>query len=193
MSSNYNLSKTYLLPLISEMIGIESEFIDYLENTYIFDGTGEHKDCIFVRHEFDFKNPEFTAYEHRLVNNPYFIKCIDIKDEVVYVFKYPEEYMPEYNHFIKGEYSQFGEDAKKLILHFWTVMYGKTASGINAILKMRQILYKDKKLKQEIEELLSSDDCRIILSDDAELGDVMLVENETFNSDVEVNGGRSEN
>lgn len=177
---SYNRSKTFLLPLIAEVIGIESNFIDYLENTYLYDEKGEFKDCIFIRHEFSFKNPEFTAYEHRLTENQYFIKCIDIKDEVVYVFKFPEEYMPEYNHFIKGEYSKFGEDAKKLILKFWTAMYGKTASGVNAILKMKQILYKDKKLKQQIEERISSERAKVILDDDAELGEMVLVEDETF-------------
>ena len=174
------MSKNYLLPLIAEVIGVESDFVDYLEDTYIFDENGEYENCIFIRHEFSFKNPEFTAYEHRITNNQYFVKCIDIGDEVVYVFKFPEEYLPEYKHFIKGEYSQFGDDAKRLILHFWTQMYGKTASGINAILKMKQILYKDKKLKQQIEERLSSEQCRIVLDDDAELGDLVLVEDETF-------------
>ena len=188
-----NLSKTYLLPLIAQEVGIESQFIDNIENTYLFDEKGEFINCILIRHEFSFKNPEFTAYEHRLINNKLFVKLIDIGDEVIYVFKFPEEYLPEYDHFIEGEYSKFGEDAKKLILHFWTIMYGKTASGINAILKMRQILYKDKKLKQQIEEELSSEQCKIVLSDDAELGNLMLIEDETLNIEMEVNGGESGN
>jgi len=183
MSNKFNMSKNYLLPLIAEVIGVEYGFIDYLENTYLFDDKGEFEHCIFIRHEFSFKNPEFTAYEHRLTDNQYFIKCIDIGDEVVYVFKFPEEYLPEYEHFLRGEYSKFGEDAKRVILHFWTQMYGKTASGINAILKMKQILYKDKKLKQQLEERLSSEQCRIVLDDDAELGDLVLIEDETFKMD----------
>ena len=39
------------------------------------------------------------------------------------------------------------EDAKKLILNFWTEMYGKIPEGIRSILKIKQILYKDKNFK----------------------------------------------
>jgi hypothetical protein len=166
--------------LISEVVGIESDFIDYLEDTYLFDEQGEFKNCIFIKYESDFRNPDFTSYEYKLTNSSYFVKHVDIGNKVVYVFNFPEEYLPEYNHFINGEYSRFGEDAKILILHFWTQMYGRTASGINAILKIKQVLYRDKKLKQQIEERLSSEHCRIILDDNAELGDLVLLEDETF-------------
>ena len=36
-SLKYNKSKTYLLPLIAPIIGIEEKYIDYLENTFMFD------------------------------------------------------------------------------------------------------------------------------------------------------------
>lgn len=180
MSKKYNASKTYLLPLISEVVGIEKKFINYLENTYMFDENNEFNECIFIRHEFSFKNPEFTAYEHRLIDNQYFVKTIDIDNEVIYVFKFPEEYLPEYYHLLNGQYSKFGEDAKKLILNFWTEMYGKIPAGINLILKIKQILYKDKKLKQQLEERLSSPKHKVILDDDAELGEEVLKDNETF-------------
>lgn len=176
----YNKSKTFLLPLISEVVGIEADFVDYLENTYLVDQSGEFENCILVEYEADFKDQDFTSYEYRLSNNQYFVKHIDVGNKVIYVFRFPDEYLPEYNHFIRGEYSKFGEDAKILILRFWTEMYGRTASGINAILKIKQILYKDKKLKQQIEERLSSERCRIILDDNAELGDLVLLEDETF-------------
>ena len=32
----YNKSKTYLLPLIAPLIGIEEKYLDYLENTYFY-------------------------------------------------------------------------------------------------------------------------------------------------------------
>ena len=179
--SKYNKSKTFLLPLISEMVNIDNEFFNELENTYLIDDSSEDDvSSILLEFESDFKDEKFLKYEYELTNNPYFKKHIDVGNRVIYVFRFPEEYLPEYNHFLRGEYSRFGEDAKVLILHFWTQMYGKTASGINVILKIKQILYKDKKLKQQLEERLSSDQCRIVLADDAELGDLVLLEDETF-------------
>jgi hypothetical protein len=171
----YNSSKTYLLPLISEVIGIETKFINYLDNTYMFDENNEFQECIFIKHEFSFKNPEFTAYEHRLIDNQYFVKLIDIGSEVVYVFKFPEEYLPEYYALQNSKYSEFGEDAKKLILKFWTQMYGKIPAGINLILKIKQILYKDEKLKKQLEEKL-----KIKLDLHSELGEKVEVSNETL-------------
>jgi len=171
----YNSSKTYLLPLISEVIGIETKFINYLDNTYMFDENNEFHECIFIKHEFSFKNPEFTAYEHRLIDNQYFVKLIDIGSDVVYVFKFPEEYLPEYYALQNSKYSEFGEDAKKLILKFWTQMYGKIPAGINLILKIKQILYKDEKLKKQLEEKL-----KIKLDLHSELGEKVEVSNETL-------------
>jgi len=179
-SVKYNASKTYLLPLISEVVGIEQKYINYLENTYMFDENNEFNECIFIRHEFDFKNPEFTAYEHRLIDNQYFIKHIDIGKEVIYIFKFPEEYLKEYYLLQNSKYSEFGEDAKKLILKFWTEMYGKIPEGIKAIVRIKQILYKDTKLKKEIEQKLSSDKHKVILDDGSELGEKVEISNETL-------------
>lgn len=171
----YNISKTYLLPLISEVIGVEPKFINYLENTYLFDENNEFTECFFIKHEFSFKNPEFTAYEHRLIDNQYFVKLIDIGSDVIYVFKFPEEYLQEYYYLQNSKYSKFGEDAKKLILKFWTEIYGKIPAGINLILKIKQILYRDEKLKKQLEEKLN-----IKLDLHSELGESVEVLNETF-------------
>jgi len=176
----YNLSKTYLLPLMSEVIHLDPKFMPYLENTYMFDEDNEYNECFLIEHEFSFKNPEFTAYEHKLINNEYFIKCIDKGDRVIYVFKFPSEYLNEYYALQNSKYSEFGEDAKKLILRFWTEIYGKVPAGINVILKMKQILYKDEKLKKQIENNLSSKLHKVVLDDDAELGERVEISNEVL-------------
>lgn len=176
----YNVSKTYLLPLISELVGIETKFINNLENTFMFDSNNEFQECFFILHEFSFKNPEFTAYEHRLTKSELFIKHIDIGDKVLYIFKFPQEYLPEYYALQNSKYSEFGDDAKKLILDFWTQMYGKIPAGIREILKIKQILYKDKKLKQQLEDQFSSKNHKIILDENQELGQFVHIDNETY-------------
>jgi len=175
----YNRSKTYLLPLISEVIGIESNFIDFLEDTYLFKEDDKEEYCFYIEHEFVVNNPEFIGYEHRIISNNYYLKSIDVGNRVIYVFRFPEEYLPEYNYFLDGKYSKFGEDAKQIILKFWTKMYGRTATGVAAIVRIKQVLYKDKKLKQELEDRLSSEQSRVVLSDDAELIDIIETDEET--------------
>lgn len=177
----YNVSKTYLLPLLSEIIDINPKFIDYLENTYMFDSKGEYNNCFFIYHKFNFKNPEFTAYENKLVNNDLFVKLIDKEDYVIYIFKFPEDYLPEYDYLINGKYSLFGNDAKQLIIRFWTELYGKHTTGLRVINKIKQILYKDKILKKEIEQSLSTPKAPVVLEEDSELGEYVYIENETIN------------
>ena len=62
----YNKSKTYLLPLIAPIIGIEEKYISELDNTYMFDSNDEFNQCFYIKHNFSFRNPEFTKYEHKL-------------------------------------------------------------------------------------------------------------------------------
>lgn len=162
----YTKSKTYLLPLLSEVLDLKIKFIPYLVNTYMFDENNEFQNCFYILHDFNFKNPEFTAYEHSLINNPLFVKQMDIGNRVVYVFKFPEEYLPEYYHLLESKYSKFGEDAKKLILRFWAEVYSGNSSGVQFLLKVKQILYKDKKLKDKLESYLG-----VILDKNQELGD----------------------
>lgn len=176
----YNASKSYLLPLISELIDIDPRFINDLENTYMFDEHNEYHECLFIKFDYNFHNPEFTAYEHKLINNELFVKSIDVDNKVVYIFKFPEEYLYEYYCLQNSKYSEFGKDAKELILDFWTTMYGKVPAGINAILKIKQILYKDVKLKKLIEEQLGSRKHPLVLTDDQELGELVVIKDETF-------------
>lgn len=173
-----NKSRTYLLPLIAPLIGIEQKFYHLIENTYMFDSKKEYENCFFIVQDFSFKNPEYTAYEHRMTNNEYFVKNIDFKDKVIYIYRFPKEYHHEYNEFANSRYSTFFSDAKKQILKFWTIMKGKTTSGAGFILKVKQILYKEKSLKNELEKQL-----HVRLSDEAELGSYVDLDSETINLD----------
>lgn len=171
-----NKSRTYLLPLIAPLIGIEEKFYGLIENTYMFDSNNEYKDCFFIVQDFSFKNPEFTSYEYRMTNNDLFVKNIDYKDKVIYVYNFPKEYIHEYYSFSESKYSVFLEDAKKQILSFWTKIKGKQIGGASFILKIKQILYKEEKLRKEIETSLN-----VKLDDNAELGSFVDVDSETIN------------
>lgn len=171
----YNKSKTYLLPLLAEVVDIDTRFFNHLINTYTYDTNGLYKDCLFILHDFSFKNPEFTKYEHRLTNNPYFVDLVDIDNQVLYIFKFPEEFLPEYNNFKSGKYSKFGKDAKKVIIDFFGEMYQGNLNAVSFLLTLKQVLYQDKKLKQRLEEKLNE-----ILPADAELASIATIAEETF-------------
>lgn len=171
----YNRSKTYLLPLLSEIVEFDKKFMKYLINTYMFDEYHKHGPCLCILHEFTFKNPEFTHYEHRFVNNDLFIESIDIGNKVLYIFRFPEEYLNEYYKFYEGKYSEFGNDAKELIMKFWAEIYSGNSAATSFLIKVKQVLYKEEKLRQIIEKELG-----VKLDINAELGDKPTIEQETF-------------
>lgn len=177
----YNKSKTYLLPLLSEIVGFDKKFFRYLQNVYMFEDTDEYKDCLCILHDYSFKNPEFTSYEHKFIDNELFRKLIDIDNQVLYIFKFPEEYMHEYNCLKEGRYSSFGADAKELILEFFTDIYKGNPGAVPFLIKVKQILFKDEKLKKEIEKQLSGRKSPVVLPVEAELADAIDVNDETFN------------
>lgn len=176
----YNKSKTYLLPLLSELINFDPKFMGSLENTFMYEDTGKYKDHLMILNDFSFKHPEFSKYEEELTKNELFVDYVDIGNKVLYIYKFPEEYVHEYKCLEAGRYSAFGADAKELILKFWTSLYQETASAIPIILKIKRILFKDKKLKIQLEAELSSRRQLIEIHEDAELGDIPDPVNETF-------------
>ena len=171
----YNKSKTYLLPLLSEFVNFDRKFYSNLLNTYIYDDTGTYENCFFILHDFSFKLPEFTHYEHDLINNQLFVDLIDINDKVLYIFKFPEDYMHEYNSFILGKYSEYGVDAKEMILQFFTNIYRNNINAVDFLLTLKHTLFKDEKLRKKLES-----DLGVKISDDAELADKINKEDETF-------------
>jgi hypothetical protein len=176
----YNKSKTYLLPLLSEFIEFDFKFMNCLDNTYMYADVEGYENHFFIEHSFDFGSPEFVAYESKLENNELFVEYIDIGDKVLYIFKFPEDYLHEYNCLINGRYSAFGVDAKELILKFWNTVYAEDITAVFTLLKIKQILFKDEKLRKQLEKELSSPKAPIIIDEDAELGSFVYKEQETF-------------
>lgn len=180
----FNKSKTYLLPLLSEIVNIDKQYLPYLNNTFMVDSENKYENCLYILHDFDLSNPKFTTYEHHLINNELFMDMYDIGNQVLYVFKFPEEYLHEYNCLKNSKYSEFKDDAKELILEFWTVMYGNTPNAIAFLTKVKDILFKTTKYRQKLEQSLSSRTQKIVISSEAELGDIIDITNETFDFKV---------
>jgi len=175
-SKKSNKSKTYLLPLLSEVINLNEDTIGFIDNTYMFDSKNEYKDAFFIELKNDFSNPEYTKYEHALTENDYYLNSIDYDNGIsLFIFKFPEEYLNERNLFLKGKYSKFEQDAKDLIKEFWTEIYGTDNHAINFLIKIKLVLNKEKRLKEKLEKSLG-----VTLSDNAELGDLVDKTSETI-------------
>lgn len=175
-SIRYNKSKTYLLPLLSEKISLDKHYYKYIENCYIYDDMDLYYDCIYLEHNFSNIKVNTDKYENNLINNEYFVDIIQLNDNIkIFVFKFPELFKYEYDIFQQGKYSKFQRDAKHIIIDFFTEIYSGNMNAINFLMKLKQVLFKDNKLKEKIEEELN-----VILSDDAELTDIMDTNDETI-------------
>lgn len=171
----YNKSKTYLLPLLAEFISLDISFMKYLKNTYMF-YEDENEFYLCLLYNFNFKDPNFTKHENQLINNELFYKLIDVDNQVLYIFKFPEKYKQDFRYFKDSKYSKLSEDSKKLILKFWNKVYSGNSAVVPFLIKVKQILYRDERLKLKIEK-----DLNIKLSENQELGDFIDIKKETFN------------
>ena len=161
-----NKSKSYLLPLLDKYIGVE--FLYDIENTFInIDG---HVECMAILYKRNI-TPQVVKYFNRLREHSLYRKEIILKNYVLFIFEFPEQFLKEYKYFHLGLYSKFSIDAKKIITRFISNNYQYP----ELIEDMVQILYKNKARKEKLEEQLG-----IKLSDDAELTSVIDEEEETF-------------
>lgn len=169
----YNLSKTYLLPLLSEVVDIYS-IIEFVDNTYIFDNSNKYTNCIFLKTTLNFKIPEYAKLEKTIINNYLYVDTIDTEEYIIYIFKFPEEYLHEYYSFIRGEYSKFGIDAKDLIIKFIEKAF-KRYDISKVIERVNGYLFKNEEYKKILEKRIN-----IKLPNNVELGDIINKKNETI-------------
>ena len=151
----YNKSRAYLLPLISEFVEIEIVFMSYLKNTYLFGIDNNNNGCIGLLYDFSAKYPKFNTYEHKLIANELYVKSYPVGNQIMYVFNFPEEYLPEYNSLYQGKYSEFGIDAKEMILKFWAMRGHSKKEMLDFLIEIKQVLYKDEKLRLKLEKDLN--------------------------------------
>lgn len=140
-----NKSKTYLLPYMASYIDIK--FLSRLNNTYAI-MNDEFKFCL--RYDFSAKKV-FMDYEESLTKNPYYVDAVDVtKEEVIYIFDYPEAVIPIVKLFMEGKYSYLPDKdiiKRYLMQHF----------GIQTSHRIFHILDRTVYLRSKIEESLGLD------------------------------------
>jgi len=184
-----NYSYTYILPLLSELVYLNNEIHNCIVNTYLFTNTNSSLGKFYILCKYNYRKPEYSIYEDKLISNELFVNSYDVKDKVLYEFNFPDVYKFEQIKFINGEYSLFKKDAKTLILKFWTELYGNIPSFVTGLLlKIKQTLYKEEKLRKKLEEELGE-----IIPKDRELGQKIDINNETFTFDTKSEPVKFEN
>jgi hypothetical protein len=170
-----NKSITYLLPLLSEVVNFNFKFFENLEDVYLLDDLGKHENCMYLLYDFSSSIEDFTEYEQEIIDSLGFLEMVDVGNKVLYIFKFPEDYIKEYALYKEGKYSQFSKKAKKLIMTFYTKVYKGNLSAINYLIKIKQVLFKSDTLRRKLEKELN-----VKIDERAELTDACNIKNETF-------------
>ncbi len=173
-----NKSKIYLLPLFINTLKINKEFISQIQNTYLIHNshlTDKHIGIVFKPSIL--KNPKYINDIQNLILNDSFVQIDRNPDEILYLFEFPEKYFPEYFKFVKGKYSQFSRKSKEIILRFWTETQIVDRESINELIHVKQVLFKDEKLRLQLEETLD-----VKIEKGVELGSIVNLDNEKFTS-----------
>jgi len=161
-----NKSYSYLLPLFNEKCKLNHEYFIMLKNIYT--RYNDNLEYFVLCYEYG-DHEKFLEYLNELRNNNLFEEEYKIDDLLYLVFKFPKEYLSEYYYYKNGQFSKFSDRAKLIILEY-VFTYHKNSSGNN----IREILYKEKSLKERLESQLN-----LNLSKDVELSSIPNLKLET--------------
>lgn len=154
-----NKSKSYILPLFNNYVDIK--YIGLVYNTYLF-MEGEENNYLIIQYNNE-NLDDFQQYIDKLSEYD-LVSKIDRSDEYIYVFlEVPEELQNDYDSFVSGRFSNISR--KNDIINFLTKNYG--AVHFKIINRIKQVLYKDRALKEEIEY-----DLDITLPESSELSSI---------------------
>src|SRR5690554_2206990 len=118
----FNKSFIFLLPILTQYLPYSHKYFDCIIDSYVFDSEKSFENCLIIKYKFDTIRPEFKSYEHELTNNVLHVKTLDMNENVIYVFKFPEEHLDDYFLFLEGKYSQLSKLSKTAILKFWSTI-----------------------------------------------------------------------
>lgn len=179
MSRECNRSKTYLLPLLSDFFSITNKNVNNcIINTYtdVISQRGEYENVLALHCEFMEENADYEDFEKSIVNSELYIKHYEERNNVIFIIKFPDTYIREYNLYKQGLYSHFGDDCKIHIVRYWNKVLGRGFKNVPVIKKIKQILNKDPELNAKMREELN-----VEISLDQELGEAFNQEKEVIN------------
>lgn len=169
-----NRSKTYLMPLLFDVLKADTKYVNLITDCYISDIEKRYNNCIILEHLTDYKSKEYLEYEALLIRNVLFLDMYCVKNKAYYIFQFPKEYSKEYYLYKEGSYSKYGSDAKKLIILFWRKLLPKQSTDI--LTRIEHVLTKNAILRKTLEQKLD-----VQIDPNAELGEMYNNVQETLN------------
>ena len=162
-----NKSYSYLIPLLNEHIEIKKEWFILLKNVYTR-FRGEQKVIVLVYE--DYESEDFTNYISSLKQSNLFRYSLDENEEIILIFSFPEEYLPEYEYYNCGKFSKFKNASKLKILNYLLDVHNATITN-----KVKDVLYKNSRLRNKLEDKLGMN-----IDEDSELSSIPDPFNETL-------------
>ena len=164
-----NKSYSYLVPLLNEYCKIDGDYYVMLDNVYTSHHSGDVGDIIIISY-YSTEDSGFTSYVEELKANELCQDFIEGEETVALVFKFPDQYLNEYNLYKNGKFSEFRDEVKTII-----VKYILDIHKYNDASRVQRVLNKDYKLREELEEKLA-----LIIDKDMELSSIPDKILETF-------------
>lgn len=160
-----NKSKSYIVPLLDDFIKIKH--VKYIYNSYLF-LEGQEEEYIIIQYE---KFEELEEYLETLKGNKYLLEIIEREDFYYLVIDVPSEIKGDYSKFLNGNFSEISK--KNKIIKFLSSNYG--SRSFQAINRIKQVLYKDRVLKEELEYSLD-----VLIPEESELSSIPSKQSETL-------------
>lgn len=162
-SSLPNKTTIFLLPLLNKT-KLQLKYDSYFSNAYV----SNCKQYLCLMYRYTGTNL-YKTFEESMLQDKLCVGHLDYdKYHVMYIFKIPEMFAEDVEHFFNGRYSKFSNELKKRILK----LYGGEMKESSVF----QIINKSPKLKEKIEKELG-----VSLDKDAELASIPNPENEIYN------------
>ena len=159
----------FIFPMLGTSI---TEFINF-RGCFIGSTDYPHYDShIFLLIKWD-SDLEARDFEYKLKNKDNYIANYQPdKFHTMYIFHVPKEYLEEYDSVLNGKYSKLSINYKKHIIKF---------HNIKGLHQLPQILYKDPRLRKDLEERLG-----ISIPEENELSSIFDIAKEIYTEDMKI-------
>jgi len=169
-----NKSKTYLLPLIVELLHLQ--YVKEIINTFLYISGIDEEPIIGILYKYTDKlefilgeeDGGFMYYLEELKQNEYYINGFELGDYSLVILRLPEELNYAYGCLIAGKYSWLSPEEKRIIIRFLNKYYSSEKQVINRIIG---ILNKSAYLRNKYER-----DLGMSLPNDIELSSKIELE-----------------
>jgi hypothetical protein len=164
-----NKSYCYLIPLLNEFCKIDGDYYVMVNNVYTRHYSGDVGNIIIITY-WSTSDDGFESYIHELKANELCMDYIEGDEVISLVFKFPDKYLHEYECYMQGRFSEFSDEAKKVIQKYILDIH-----KYKDAFRIKRVLDKDQQLRKELEQKLA-----VVIDEDLELSSIPDAVLETF-------------